>query len=225
MLDTMERPKTLKEGALEKLREAITLGYFKPGERLVERVLCEKLGVSRTVIRECIRHLESERLVTVIPNAGPTVAVLRTDDVIEIYNIRMMLESAAVRSCAKAATTQTVADLRQSVASIRRALATDDIVEALRVTEHFYETIFMAGGKSVSWDLVVQLNSRISRLRAFTLASKGRAVAGPKNLRAIVDAISAGNSGAAVKACETHLKQASRVALSQLENLNEKEGS
>ena len=100
----VDRPKTLKENALESLRDAITADLLKPGERLVERALCESMGVSRTVVRECIRHLESERLVVGIPNAGYVVATIGRDEVEEIYQIRSMLECAAVASCATQAT-------------------------------------------------------------------------------------------------------------------------
>lgn len=57
----VERPtKTLRELALDKVRDAIVDGYFRPGDRLVERDLCAQLGVSRTIVREVLRHLESE---------------------------------------------------------------------------------------------------------------------------------------------------------------------
>ena len=65
----IDRPaKTLRQLALEKMREAILTMKFRPGERLVERALCERLGVSRSVVREVLRHLESEGLVETIPN-------------------------------------------------------------------------------------------------------------------------------------------------------------
>ena len=217
MLDTLVRPKTLKETALEKLRESITLGFFKPGERLVERVLCERLGVSRTVVRECIRHLESERLITVIPNSGPTVAVLDAGEVREIYEVRAMLESAAIRSCAERASDETVARLKQTCEEIAQSLEAGDVIGALGRTRLFYEAIFSSGGKAVSWDLVERLNGRIGRLRALTLSSHGRAASGPANLRKIVAAIERRDPGAAARACEKHIAEALRIALAQLD--------
>ena len=215
-LDTLERPRTLKESALISLREAITLGVFAPGERLVERVLCERLGVSRTVVRECIRHLESERLVSVIPNAGPSVAVLKASEVREIYEIRAQLESAAIRSCAQQATHETVAALEQHCRDIADALANGNVTAALGHTRRFYETIFVTGNKRVSWDLVERLNGQIGRLRVLTLGSAGRATSGPANLRKIVSAIGQGDPDAAARACQDHIAAASRIALAQL---------
>ena len=216
MLDTLERPKTLKDEALDRLREAITVGTFAPGERLVERVLCERLGVSRTVVRECIRHLESERLVHSVPNAGPSVAVLDADEVREIYAIRAMLECAAVRECAREASGDTVAALEEDCRAIARALRERDVLAALARTRRFYHTIFTVGGRHVSWDLVERLNARIARLRALTLGSPGRSRRGPRNLRAIVDAIAHHDPDAAAAACEAHIAEASSIALALL---------
>ena len=63
-------PPTLRDMVQERLREAIISGHFAPGDRLVERPLCEQLGVSRTVIRETVRYLEAEGLVEIVPQKG-----------------------------------------------------------------------------------------------------------------------------------------------------------
>ena len=221
MLTNFERPKTLKEISLERLREAITLGYFLPGERLVERSLCEQLGVSRSVIRECIRHLESEQLITVIPNAGPSVATLNTHEVQEIYEIRTMLESAAVASCAAVASDETVEVLEKLCEKIANALLESDIKQTLTDTRTFYKTIFTVGEKTVAWGMVERLNGRIGQLRALTLSSKGRSTAGPRNLRAITDAIKKHDPETAANACSEHLQQAMKIALKELEKPTE----
>src|SRR4029079_1667184 len=95
----IETPATLRELALDRLRSAIVAGTFQPGGRLVERTLCEQVGVSRSVIREGIRHLEREALVE-MGKQGPIVATLDGDDARQIYDIRALLESAAVADCA-----------------------------------------------------------------------------------------------------------------------------
>ncbi|PWQ99872.1 GntR family transcriptional regulator [Leucothrix pacifica] len=221
MLTSLERPKTLKETSLERLREAITMGYFLPGERLVERTLCEQLGVSRTVIRECIQHLESEQLITVVPNAGPSVATLNPHEVQEIYEIRTMLESAAIASCAAIASETTVATLEAYCDKIARSLLDHDIKQALVDTRMFYHTIFSEGEKWVAWDLVERLNGRIGQLRAVTLSSKGRSTAGPRNLRAITAAIKQQDPDTAAEACAKHLQQAMTIALNELQKPKE----
>ena len=216
MLSNLKRPITLKESALNQIREAITLGHFAPGERLIERVLCEKLGVSRTVIRECIRHLESDQLVIASPNVGPTVATLNPNEVSEIYEIRSMLEVSAVKSCATVASDEVIAQLENYCQNIATALDANNIKEALADTRLFYQIIFTEGDKTVAWDLVERLNGRIGQLRALTLSSKGRSVAGPKNLLAIVAAIKNHDAETAAQACANHLEQAKEIALKQL---------
>ena len=96
-------PATLREIALERMRRAIISGLFEPGARLVERTLCDQLGVSRSVIREVIRHLEAEGLVEMLAKQGPIVARLEWDDARQIYEIRAALEATAVADCARVA--------------------------------------------------------------------------------------------------------------------------
>src|SRR5260370_39642893 len=91
---------TLRELTLEKLRDAISQGFYRPGDRLIERTLCDQLGVSRTVVREVLRHLETEGLVETVAHSGPIVARLDPAQGPETYAIRALLESGAARSCA-----------------------------------------------------------------------------------------------------------------------------
>jgi DNA-binding GntR family transcriptional regulator len=209
----VDRPKTLKENALESLRDAITKGILKPGERLIERNLCDSMAVSRTVVRECIRHLESEWLIVGIPNAGFVVAQISLEEVTEIYQIRSMLECAAVHSCADNSDAKTVAQLRELSLKIANCLQNEDVIQALKFTTQFYHIIFNAGGKKVSWTLVERLNGRISRLRALTLSSSERKTQGPQNLSSIVDAIEQRNSLLAQDICARHLAEAAQIAL------------
>lgn len=217
-LEALSKPVTLKEKALMSLREAITLGTLKPGERLIERKLCEQLNVSRTVIRECIRHLDSEHLVETIPNTGPRVAQLAMHEVEEIYALRALLEGDAVASCCLQKDSQLIDKLEQLLDDISLSLKHGEILPVLDFTTEFYAIIFDAGNKSVSWDLVSRLNGRISRLRAMTLSSAGRETSGPKSLRAIVAAIKNGNQQKAIHACHHHLESAKEIAMELLAN-------
>ncbi len=211
-MQKVERPKTLKETALTTLRDAITSNSLKPGTRLVERNLCETMGVSRTVVRECIRHLESERLVKGIPNSGFVVASISDSEAREIYEIRALLESTAVKACSEVITPEIITELYRLHDAIALHLQKDDIKNALKLTTSFYELIFKTAEKHVAWVLVEQLNSRISRLRAFTLSARGRKTAGPKDLYDMVKALEEHNPEAAVEICERHLREAYEIA-------------
>lgn len=215
MLNKLEKPKTLKESALEQLRTAIMLGQIVPGERLIERTIGEQLGVSRTVVRECIRHLESEHLVEV-STSGPAVAVLASDEIRQIYQLRAMLESEAVSCCAEQAKhndNEIVYTLQTYLSQIRSELLDNDVVTALEHTRLFYQCLFETAGMSVAWELVDRLNGRIGRLRFMTLSTPGRAVLGPDNLQKIIDGIADNNAKAAVKACQKHIDEACKIGL------------
>ena len=110
-------PQTLRDIVQAKMRDAIMAGHFAPGERLVERPLCEQLGVSRTVVRETIRYLEAEGLVETIPHKGPIVASLNWSQAKQIYDIRRQLESGAVEAAAKATSPAFDAALRAAIAA------------------------------------------------------------------------------------------------------------
>ncbi len=71
-----------------RLRSAIGSGLFKPGQRLIERELCEQVGVGRTSIREALRQLEAEGLVTTIPHRGPIVSTISVEEAEQLYDLR-----------------------------------------------------------------------------------------------------------------------------------------
>lgn len=212
MLDKVEKPKTLKDTALEQLRLAIMTGQLAPGKRLVERTICEQLGVSRTVVRECIRHLESEHLVT-FSVGGSSVAILESDEIRQIYHLRTMLEGEAVRHCAEQVTPELVENLQNDLIQIRDNLHAGDVVKALAHSYSFYERLFFTARMTVAWELTERLNGRIGRLRFMTLSTSERALKGPDNLQEIVNNIAKGDSKAAVKACQKHIDEACRMGL------------
>lgn len=204
--------KTLRALALENLRNAILDFQFRPGDRLIERNLCEALGVSRTTVREALRHLESEGLVISPPHQGPTVVQLDPETAEQIYELRAMLEGMAGRACAQRASASDIEHLQALAISIRDALTAGDLHASRKAGTEFYETIFLVGGKDVAWSIVQSLNARISYLRAMTIKDPGRTVTGPAELQKIVDAIRSGNEAAAEKACVEHVKRAARIA-------------
>lgn len=209
----IDRPsKTLRELALDKLRDAILGRRFQPGDRLVERGLCEQLGVSRTVVREVLRHLESEGLVETLPYQGPIVARLDPAQAVQIYELRAALEAIAARACADSAPAEAIAELDRALEAIERGFAADDLRAVLAATTAFYETMFLSAGRTVAWATVQSLNARISHLRMATLGSPGRGSTGPAEMRRIVDAIRARDAAAAEAACLAHVEQAARIA-------------
>src|SRR5215468_11609515 len=78
-------PPPLRDQVVRDLRQSIIGGRFAPGNKLVEREMCDLLGVSRTLVREALRQLEAEGWVRIIPNRGPFVASLTPNEVLEFY--------------------------------------------------------------------------------------------------------------------------------------------
>ncbi|UWQ81636.1 GntR family transcriptional regulator (plasmid) [Leisingera sp. S132] len=205
-------PQTLRDIVQERMREAIISGQFAPGERLVERPLCDQLGVSRTVVRETIRYLEAEGLVEILPGKGPIVAQLTWTDARQIYDIRQMLETAAATECARNITPQLAEQLKTALQNLQEAVAAGVPTPMLRATTEFYRIIFDGAGHNVAWEIAQRLNGRISRLRAVTLSTAERQKPGPAHMQDICEAIVSGNAEAARQAIEQHLSDAKHTA-------------
>jgi DNA-binding GntR family transcriptional regulator len=205
-------PQTLREIVHARMRGAILSGRFKSGERLVERTLCDQLGVSRSVVREAIRYLEAEGLVESLPNKGPMVARMDWAQAAQIYEIRMLLEQSAASACATMADAKVKADLEQAMLALNSASAAFDDIPMVEATSRFYEIIFTAAGHQIAWEIVQRLNGRISRLRALTIASSDRHVSGPARMARICAAIIANDATAASAAVRDHLTEAAQIA-------------
>ncbi len=211
-LKVERRTTTLRELALEKMRSAIFDARFLPGDRLVERALCEELGVSRTVVREVLRHLETEGLVELLPNQGPIVAVLDFSTASEIYEIRGLLESEAAAACAQFADAATIADLQTRIDEIQQAFYAQDHRAVRALTTAFYERMFTAGHKHVAWEIVQSLTARINRLRALTIASDDRGDQAVQEMQRILAAIRAADIDAARSAALAHVNRVAEIA-------------
>jgi GntR family transcriptional regulator, trigonelline degradation regulator len=210
-------PTTLRALAIEKLRGAIISGHFSGGDRLVERALCDQLGVSRSIVREAIRTLEVEGLVENIARSGPIVARLDWPGAAQIYNIRMLLEADAAAACAAVADHTTTTQLRTALATITAMVAAGSSTQLYAATTGFYQVIFTSARHHLAWEIVQRLNGRISRLRALTLASTNRRTSGPAHMARICDAICAHDPMAAAAAVQDHLRDAADIARHLLE--------
>jgi DNA-binding GntR family transcriptional regulator len=199
---------TLRQQVLEVLRSAIINNQFRPGDRLVERELCELTGVSRTSVREALRHLESEGLVQSLPNKGPIVATLDLRQAGQIFEVRAALEGLAGRLFAERATAAHRENLRAALALLERAFAAGDRAEIVRQANHHYDVLFMGCGNEVIRSVHATLNARITYLRALSIAQPGRAEKSLAELRQVTSALVSGTPAEAEKACLEHVRQA-----------------
>ena len=206
-------PVTLRELCLNKVRNAIITGYFPSGKRLVERSLCEELGVSRSVVREVIRYLEAEGLVEILPNKGPIVSLLDWEIASQIYEIRLLLEQSAVADCTQNLTAQTTETLYVLLIELEQAFAADDINLIISSSSKLYETIFTTAKHHIAWEVVQRLNGRISRLRAITMKSTKREISGYQRIKNMCEAIYLHQDPEKAKqAVAEHINEAALVA-------------
>ncbi|HEM7283349.1 TPA: GntR family transcriptional regulator [Acinetobacter nosocomialis] len=206
-------PVTLRELCLDKVRNAIITGYFPSGKRLVERTLCEELGVSRSVVREVIRYLEAEGLVEILPNKGPIVSLLNWDIASQIYEIRLLLEQSAVVDCIKSLDEKTAEKLKLLLEDLKAAFAADDINLIIATSTRLYETIFTTANHHIAWEVVQRLNGRISRLRAMTMKSTKREISGYQRIKNMCEAIYLHKDPEKAKqAVAEHIAEAAAVA-------------
>lgn len=208
---------SLRDQVLKVLRTAILELRFLPGDRLIERELCELIGVSRTSIREALRHLESEGLVQNVPNVGPTVAVFDKDEAIHIYELREALEILAARLFVQRATAGQVADVRKALKVLATALGSGEIKSIIRETTSFYEVLLEGCGNPLIGETLTSLQARLVLLRASSMSSPGRAPDSLREMEAIVSALEKRDADAAAQACLVHIQNARTAALAILE--------
>ena len=201
----------LRNQVVDELRRGIVTGVYAPGSRLVERPLCEQLGVSRTVIRESLRQLESEQLVAVIPNYGPVVRSVTLAEARNLYEVRGALESLAARACAERASDHTIAELKKALEQIPSAGAIN-LQERLEAQDRFIAIMVESADNPVLTQMLAQIRSRVNLLRARTLLTGGAHRQAP-GLTRIFHAIEVGDPEAAEVASRDYVRVASQDAL------------
>jgi DNA-binding GntR family transcriptional regulator len=206
----------LREQVVTLVRDAILGFRLQPGQRLVERELVEQLGVSRATVREVLRQLAAEGLVTVVPQRGAIVTALSPDDAADLYEMRASLEALAVQRFVQRATPAQVVELRAAVEEIGRTAEGADPPDQLRAKDRFYEVLFTGSGSEPLQQTLAGLQARVRLLRATSLSAPGRPREAAAELSAVVDAVEAGDAERAAAACALHIHNAARTALARL---------
>ena len=115
------KPQTLRSQVEDSLRQAIVSSHLKAGEKLIERELCEMLGVSRPSLREALRRLEAEKLIVIVPHRGPEVAAITLQEARDLYALRRMLERFAAHEFTRLASDDQIDQLSKTVSRLREA--------------------------------------------------------------------------------------------------------
>jgi DNA-binding GntR family transcriptional regulator len=179
-LEIAKHAAPLRQQVEHAIREAISNGQFRPGQRLTERELTLSLGVSRTLVREALRQLESEGLITVIPNRGPIVRELRTAEIEDLYAIRAVLEGLAARSFAEKADDDNLRLLDQAATDAIQAYEAGDAVQALEGKNRFYDILVRGSCSPAMPAILATLQSRIRQWRAIGMTHPQRSSTRPQ---------------------------------------------
>lgn len=208
---------SLRQQTIHVLRQAILSFQLKPGQRLIERELTDRLGVSRTTLREAIRELAAEGLVNVVAHTGARVCAPSYEDAVDLYEVRASLESLVVSRFVERATDEEVRALQETVAGYRRTCErTTDTTDLLRAKEAFYEVLIAGARSNALQQLLESIKARVQTLRATSLSRPGRAMETAAELEAMVSAITSRDAPLAAGLCTVHIRNAARNALARL---------
>lgn len=197
-------PAPLRSQIVDKLRTAVIEGVYQPGERLVERALCEMLQISRPSLREAIRQLETEGLIENVPNRGPVVRVLTPQEVKALCDLSVRVEGLCARYFAEQGLDAEIDAFEAALLAFERSFDTRD-AHAIRRAKHAYYEAFLAGTHSeVLQTTLRRLNARLSQCWASSLQQPDRVPEALGELRVIVQAIRRRDPDAACAASELY---------------------
>ena len=206
----------LRYSVTESIRSAIASGRFKAGDRLPERELCELTGVSRTLVREAMRQLESEGVIKVEPHRGPFVATLSRDQAEGVYQVRLGLEGLACRLFAEKATDAQRQALKDAFKELQAASRRPDSQARLRAKNQFYTCLLVGAQNEALGSCLHILNSRISLLRATSMKAPGRIKESIAELSNLMEALMARDGQRAADLGQHHVRMVAEAALKLL---------
>jgi DNA-binding GntR family transcriptional regulator len=158
--DARRSYQTLEDLVHHVVREAIVRGIYPPGERLQQDRIAEVMGVSRIPVRAALRRLEAERFVEFVPHRGATVKELSPKEIAEIYDLRVLLETYALRAAAEHITASELDELEELA---DRMDATGDPEEWVVARQRFYEHLYEIADRPRSAELIKQLRADVGR--------------------------------------------------------------
>lgn len=201
----------LRRKIVTALRHAIELGELKPGTRLVEKDLCQKLNVSRTSLREALRELQAEKIITAVPR-GLFVSEITDEEAANIYRVRAALEGLVAAQFAEQASEMDAQSLEKALDRLERAYRSEDFEQILADKKNFYDVICAGARNGIVRDILDHLSTRINQLRSTSRADRKRGAESLAELKQLAGALSARNPKAARAAAIKHIDAAAETA-------------
>ncbi|RBW50547.1 GntR family transcriptional regulator [Marinobacter sp. F3R11] len=157
--------RVLYQEAADRIRELIELGTLAPGEKISEKKLCEKFGISRTPLREALKVLKSEGLIEIPPNRGARVTLLTTKDVEHTYDVMAALEGLAGETACRYISDAEVARIRELHLKMVEHFQRSELKEYFRANQQIHECIMLASKNDVLMEMYNNLSQRIKQIR------------------------------------------------------------
>lgn len=213
----MRLPKKIKGWELYTLiRKAITTGHFAPGQRLSERELADKYGISRTPVREAFRHLIQEGLLVYKPNSGYRIIPLSEDLAQHIMLMREMLETAAAKLVTQKDPAGAAQAMKKTLPQARLAHREGKLAELIRANQSFHQALVEKTGNPILETMYRILQGYIGLMMSVSLSWPRRPVETFKEHEKIIEALEKGDSRGAEKAIQQHIRNAGKGVLRNL---------
>ncbi len=198
---------SIADQVFEELERDILVGVYARDELLTEIKLSEKMGVSRTPIREALRRLDQEHIIEITPK-GAKVIGITPDDIRDIYEIRLRIEGLAARWAAEKASDEAIAAMKE-VLDLQEFYTTKSAPEQLKNTDsRFHELLYAASGSNALLDTLAPLHRRIVKYRRASLSGQQRAEQSYDEHRAILQAVVNRDGDEAERLLRRHIENA-----------------
>jgi GntR family transcriptional regulator, rspAB operon transcriptional repressor len=201
---------TIRKKVYNHIREQILSGAIAPNERLIETKIAKDIGTSRTPVREALHSLELERLIKSMPSVGYVVNPLSEEDVVQICEIRALIEGLAARWAMEKAHKKLVKELQKNIAAAESEVAKGNVTAFTELDGHFHEIIAKLSGSERLLELAHTLRRHMLRYRAQSIFLEDvvlRAIDGHKG---ILEAIETGDPQKVNRAMSLHLEQSKK---------------
>lgn len=188
-MEKLKQPVNLAEQVYQELRKEILDGVLEKGKQLTEISLSEKLGVSRTPVREAMKQLEAEGLVELRPNRGAIVCGILTQDIKDIYEIRSLIEGRCAEKAALKATKEEIDQLRETTDLTEFYLSRLDYDRMTAMDDRFHSQIYTMSGSRMYQKILAELHVYVESVREKSIKEPGRGCLMLKEHRDVLAAI------------------------------------
>ena len=207
----------LRDVVFNTLRDAILKGELEPGERLMEIQLAERLGVSRTPIREAIRKLELEGLVLMIPRKGAEVAKISEKSLRDVLEVRRSLEELAAELACQRMDAEALKDLEDAQKAFIQAVKSGETMTMAEADEHFHDVIYMGTGNTRLVQILNNLREQMYRYRLEYIKDRQTRNTLIQEHQEIIDSIEKKDIERAKKAILVHIDNQERTILENMD--------